>query len=148
MIHRVKEWEDEPDHVEFNHAGLNCQIKRMKSMGHLCGYVQVLEGHPTYKRGLQSGEFNIDVHGGITFSDEISKPVGPNIPPFKTKTKRLHLVYPGWWHGFDCAHAGDHSPGIVAMAPNTDNADDFYRNIDYVRKQTESLAEQLAKIGS
>lgn len=61
-------------------------------------------------------EFQIGVHGGLTFSGDIGGEDG--IPS-------------GHWFGFDCAHAGD-TPGVW-----TEEA---------VAAETERLAEQLARV--
>jgi hypothetical protein len=63
-----------------------------------------------------------------------------------------------WWFGFDCAHAGDWSPGmkehvsedyLKACGPGTPTGwggVTEYRNIEYVTKQCEQLAQQLKTI--
>lgn len=154
-----KPWESEPDEVSFQHSGLDCKIVRNPRSKHLCGYVRLPVGHPLYKvpynapvpaslerlrdevynkpvgnrspihillvalggggSSLTSGDL-IDVHGSVTFSGE-----------------SYWTEIPGcWWYGFDCAHYGDYQPGI--------HSDGEYRDIDYVRQQTTSMAEQLA----
>lgn len=46
-------WQDEPDHVEFEHAGLPCILHRNKHVtGAWCGYAVVTPGHPLYKRAI------------------------------------------------------------------------------------------------
>jgi hypothetical protein len=59
----------------------------MNPHGFRCGYVRVPEGHPWY--GKSYSDIDVDVHGGLTFSD-FSETLGD-----------------GFWVGFDCAHAGD-----------------------------------------
>jgi hypothetical protein len=58
------------------------------STGWGCGYVGVPPGHPWH--GL--GEPNVQIHGGITWSDSHL----PGEPPDGN-----------WWIGFDTAHGGD-----------------------------------------
>lgn len=159
----AKEWESEPDRLEWDHAGLKCAIRR-GPMGHLCGYVGVPEGHvlhgvsysspssalaealkamgskPAPDRfpvhlGLLAGKLEaspevvLDVHGGLTYSDNhvpLDKPDG------------------AWWFGFDCAHAGDLSPGMLKHTGV--RFGEVYRNLAYVKTETERLAEQLASL--
>lgn len=153
-------WTDEPDEETFEHAGLACRIIRHSRGGHLCGYVRVPEGHPLYgkgysdvvpdsiresaqaalhsplgKRGIISAftcdpeapriDILFDVHGSLTFSDE------------------LHGVE-GHWFGFDCAHAGDLQP----CCEYSFGDDCEYRDIEYVRAECRSLAEQLAAVAA
>ena len=75
-----------------------------------------------------------------------------------------HVPKPGepdnvWWFGFDCAHFGDLIPkmegmrkpgGIlyeVALKYSHVLRDDIYRDMPYVKQQTQELAQQLAKKG-
>jgi len=41
-----KEWLDEPDREDFEHAGYKCLVLRHDELGHLCGYAAVPKGHP------------------------------------------------------------------------------------------------------
>lgn len=154
--------------------------------GALCGYVGVAPGHPLYrhnyhepheclsldlekvevgKRGviplmcgvddMREGRFSpetyFDVHGGITFSDGCQE-----------AGHICHTPEPGqpdnvWWFGFDCAHAGDVSPGyrasIAKMFDQVEMAfrdrifkDDVYRDVTYVKAEIGSLARQLQAV--
>jgi hypothetical protein len=54
-----------------------------------------------------------------------------------------------WWFGFDCAHAGDMSPGLAAITraipmPEYLYDPDVYRDFAYVEAECEALANQLA----
>jgi len=66
-----------------------------------------------------------DVHGSLSFAGE------------------LHGVE-GHWFGFDCAHAGDLKPGYEYSFGD----DCEYRDIEYVRAECRSLAEQLAAVAA
>ena len=76
--------------AEYTERGYACRIRRIPSMGYLCGYVQLPVDHPWLKLDLQLGE-GPTCHGGITF--------GPDYPDYER------------WIGFDCAHAEDFCPG-------------------------------------
>lgn len=112
-------WDNEPDQVKWEHAGLDCMIQRVQYLGTLCGYVRVPEGHPAYEKDYH--DVAVSVHGGLTFSDEIN---GDK-----------------WWVGFDCAHSGDLTPGVTVFKG------DVYRDVAYVKAEVESLADQLAAMG-
>ena len=122
----MNEWETEPDEVEFNYKGFNCLILRMPSRlgkGHLCGYVELPE-----KNDLPNNydDININVHGGLTFMREQ-----------KSSTRKYGVCL-----GFDCAHSGDLCP---QMREYSHNEKDLYKNIAYVRKECESICDQLIK---
>lgn len=156
-------WDKEPDRLDFKAHGLKCAMRR-NGLGAWCGYVRVGEDHPLHNvkystpheslSGLMgermdrpvgdapgmavmlgalsgtieaSAEAAIDVHGGITFS---GKPAGTNHND------------PGWWFGFDCSHYGDLTPKIDFAGDGT------YRTAEYVRSETEKLAEQLQRIAA
>lgn len=140
-------WQAEPDRVEFEHAGLPCLITRHAQNGNLCGYVAVPPGHPLH--GANPFDINVGAaHGGVNYG----APCGGHI---------CHVPEPGepdnvWWFGFDCAHVYDYCPGIVATLrelhipprlPLDENlfGDCVYRDLAYVRREVEQLAEQLAE---
>lgn len=60
-------------------------------MGHRCGYVRLLEGHPWYGKGYD--DIDVCIHGGLTFAGEL-----------KCGDADLDT---GFWIGFDCAHCYD-----------------------------------------
>lgn len=87
----------------------------------------------------------LNVHGGITYSEKCSGRI-------------CHVPRVGegevFWLGFDCAHHGDYSRmayagsevgRIVGVEPEPDET---YRDIDYVRREVESLADQIAAVKS
>jgi len=124
---KLGEWENEPDRLEFEHAGFKCLILRNSELKHLCGYVGLPKWHPYY--GWDYDEIDVDVHGGLTFSA-------------RGRGKRWKKGY--WWIGFDCGHAGDLVPVVESF---TQDAKWFrgliYRNIEYVKAELKHLAEQL-----
>lgn len=150
-------WQDEPDRVDFVHAGLACFVKR-NHHGNLCGYVGVPREHPLY--GKSCDDADLHVHGGITYADVC-------------KGELCHVPEPGmpddvWWLGFDCAHCNDLSPGTRALlhelkAKAVASGDEpavrlwnplryefreVYRELPYVRRECERLAEQLAALAT
>lgn len=124
-------WDDEPDYFKWTDekTGLACMIARASPMGNLCGYVGVDETHPRFK----VVEFPADliVHGGITYC-------GPDEAGYL------------WWLGFDCGHAFDYQPGLMACLNDTpgfaeaDIPEFFlsgtYRTFDFVLLQCTNLA--------
>lgn len=136
-------WMTEPDRVQWTHAGYACLIVRSR-MGQLCGYVGVPAEHPDFGQSYDSVDKEIDVHGGLTYANECAGAI-------------CHVPEPGlpdqvWWFGFDCAHAYDLVPRFVALEalhslPNF-TREDTYRDMSYVTRETERLAEQLRERAS
>jgi hypothetical protein len=131
-------WQDEPDHVDFEHAGLPCILHR-NGGGAWCGYAAVPPGHPAHGKEY-GGDIDVTVHGGITYGEGCRGSV-------------CHVPKPGepdnvWWLGFDCGHAYDLAPGdeahFRALGLSVFPGYKTYRDLAYVRRETERLAEQLA----
>lgn len=132
-----KEWLDEPDREDFEHAGYKCLVLRHDEVGHLCGYAAVPRGHPCYGKHYDhlpyEDLFTVDVHGGLTHSGE-------------GDGKFWTAGY--WWLGFDCAHAYDLVPFMEDftkrfMGPSLGGT---YRNFQYARQETKKLADEMAKL--
>lgn len=140
---------DEPDKVEFKtRAGLPGLCVRASS-GAWCGYVGLPPGHPLHGKTYHDVESDIDVHGGLTYSGPCQGAI-------------CHVPEPGepddvTWFGFDCCHHGDWSPthsyatwnrlGRPEWARYPDGdvwGSGSYRDIAYVKREVERLAEQLA----
>lgn len=127
-------WNDEPDRVEFEHAGFPCLLLRNPDLGQWCGYVAVPPGHPHH--GKDYDQVEVEVHGGLTYSGSCSEHIY-----HKPKAGEPDDV---WWLGFDCGHFMDLTP----YRPDADlPVREIYRNVAYVRAQCERLAEQLAGTG-
>lgn len=142
-------WTNEPNRVEWEHAGMTCLALRHPQMGHWCGYVGLRPGHKYYGipesyRDLEDEEgervteavcaYNLSHgHGGVTygrFCEGIVCHIVDN------EDERLY------WLGFDCAHAGD-------LSPSRDNMmgfDDTYKDIEYVKSEVNKMAEELAEL--
>lgn len=147
-------WDGEPDRVQWQSSGLACLAVRNRS-GNWCGYVGVPREHPFYGVSYSAYEdggdgetcdyrslINVEVHGGLTYADKCAED-GPI----------CHVAEPGlpedvWWLGFDTAHAGDLSPvsrsdymrGLYPALAEYET----YKDLAYAKRETESLAEQLA----
>lgn len=114
-------WVEEPDDVFFEHAGMECRVRRT-SRGHLCGYVFIPKNHSLYENGEDNHLF--EVHGGITFFN--------------------HLFDTGKFAvGFDCAHEGDIVPQEIKTSTEIHRMHCFYRDILYVIHECKVLAEQI-----
>jgi hypothetical protein len=129
-------WEHEPDNEEWVHelSGYKCTIWRHKTLGHLNGYVAIPKGHPLHGHSYDKVDSDwVDAHGGLTYSDE-DKETGE------------------WVFGFDCSHAGDFSPRLVATLLEYTTTDishhmrDTYRTFEWVKEQVVDLASQLKLI--
>lgn len=124
---------NEPNRVQFDHAGMPCILHRAH-LGHWCGYVGVPPGHPCH--GKDYDDCDVDVHGGLTYAKDCREPVCRVPKPDEPE----HL----WWLGFDCANAGDIGP--IDRHFWIEGYGQAHRDINYVRRETESLAEQLSKL--
>jgi hypothetical protein len=129
-------WEHEPDHEEWVHdlTGYKCTIWRHPTHGSLNGYVAIPKGHRCH--GSNYDWFNdrdVEVHGGLTYS-ELDKETGE------------------WVVGFDCNHANDFAPKMVALIFKYSSDADAERELEnhgkykdwaYVKEEVCSLARQL-----
>jgi hypothetical protein len=130
-------WDDEDDRMLWlTKPGLSGLIVRNEHLGNLCGYVGVPPGHPAHGAGYPDDLLSkVKVHGGLTYSSPSSRRVA------------LSDETDLWWLGFDCLHTGlgDSSPAAsnILSIPGGE-----YRSIGYVYLGVESLAAQLAALGS
>lgn len=137
-------WQDEPDRVEWEHAGHPCLITRNEGEGNLCGYVAVAPGHPWHGVDACDLQPGASAHSGVNYATACAGRI-------------CHVPKPGepadvWWLGFDCGHAFDFAPGMAARiagegygthaAVLVTSARQTYRTVDYVRAHVEALAEQ------
>ena len=138
-------WNNEPDKAQWQDkaTGLPCLIVR-GPLGALCGYVGVPPGHPAYGKG----DVDADVHGGLTFSNGCS--------PGPENRSVCHIPDSGesdsvWWLGFDCGHAFDLIPGIMAVLARVKSRTgpyfgEEYRCFAYVKREVRNLAAQLGEL--
>lgn len=152
-------WQTEPDRVDWVHAGYACMILRHPKYGSLCGYVGVDNTHPLYEKQWTDGGFpSFEVHYGVNYTAKCSESV-------------CHAPLPGmpadvWWLGFDCNHGYDLAPAMIRVmeevrkqiasmkwpeeTPEIAVAEELfmerYRDVEYVKRGCEGLADQLRKI--
>jgi hypothetical protein len=158
-------WHDEPDRVDFEHGGLPCLLLR-GSLGSWCGYAAVPPGHPWHGKSYhdclapagdpahvsnendwhdceQRPDCLIEAHGGLTYSDACQGPICHEGKPGAPHP-------PMWWFGFDCAHYMDLTPAMIPLRKRMGHSlredSESYRDLAYVRAQTERLAQQLAAV--
>lgn len=135
------EWDNEPDRVDFVHAGFSCFILR-NHLGSWCGYVGVPSSHPYYEKDYD--DCDVDVHGGLTYAAKCGSVVC-HIP-------EKDMPDDVWWLGFDTGHYMDLSPSIEGLRSKYPHdlggyiSDEIYRNVEYVTNETKQLAEQLEKL--
>jgi len=123
-------WQNEPDKVQWIYNGLDCMAVRNLS-GVWCGYVGVPEGHPDF--GKKYDDIYMSVHGGLTYSGHVRD------TPEDTLNAEV------WWIGFDCGHCYDYSPVMAVQMPGIFD-DTTYRDLAFVRSETERLADQLQEL--
>lgn len=153
-------WQSEPDELRYTHdeAGYAVAIIRTKG-GHLCGYVCVPSDHPAHGKGYYHSTFDCDEDG-----NETHKTLSPVEEDINAITVHGGLTFAvrgehawvgeaengGWWFGFDCAHSGDVSPGYIKRWRELGLRDDDaqYRDMEYVKRECDSLAMQLRNIAA
>lgn len=146
-------WCHEPDKMQWTDeaTGLPCLIVRSTVAGALCGYVGVTRGHPLF--GISFGDIELDVHGGLTFSDYCahtgSEAEGVCHVPGEGEDGVV------WWLGFDCAHAFDACPklradlvqaGIRHSTTSPLDAIETYKDLEYVKAECAKLAQQVQAV--
>lgn len=88
-------WQDEPDLVEWRSPVAPYPLLILRGgMGALCGYVGVPPGHPLHGRSSITG---------INWTGPCE---GHRVPTGEPPVC--------WWLGFDCGHAGQYPPVMVA----------------------------------
>ena len=109
------------DYTCSNGVIIHCSIHR-NSVKALCGYITLTKDSSLY--GVGYDELNINTHGGLTY-DGYDK-------------------NENWVIGFDCAHYGDLTPYFILSDDYPFNSFGEYRDMEYVKKQCESMAEQAS----
>ena len=137
-------WNAEPDRVEWRSRsrGLVCLVTR-NQVGAWCGYVGLPPGHAFH--GKHWDDVPVDVHGGLTFSGFCSGHICH--VPAKGEPEDV------WWLGFDCAHAFDLIPAMSTFLTkdnhhelDTGHVYHTYRDLAYVKREVERLADQLVSL--
>lgn len=90
------------------------------------------------------------VHGGLTYADFCDDGGKICHVPLEGEPEKV------WWFGFDCAHAWDLSPRMEAFQKTVvpelgvllsrAHRSDVYRDVDYVTKEVQQLADQLIDV--
>lgn len=153
-------WDSEPDALRFKSHGLKCLIIRHSELKHLCGYVRLPHGKLRDKV-VRANRHIKKMTGGI-FSKKYTRECGYNIPELSglevhggltyARSNRHYLAKGGIWVGFDCAHWNDLSPGMLDVFNRISMVDSeiykfgSYKTIEYVRRECEGLAAQIAKM--
>jgi len=114
--------EKEGDEKIFYYKSLRCTISRVYSLGHLCGYIDLIKEIPEYGKDYDS--ISIQCHGGLTYAEKINE---------------------FWRIGFDCAHLGDLSPYMLLHNEGIHFGvgNEVYRDMEYVKSEIIDVIEQL-----
>lgn len=133
------QWQSEPDKVLWidDLTGLHCMIRRGPA-GFLCGYVAIDSEHSEY--GEHYDAVNVNVHGGLTYGDFCLEMIEGGLGVGICRKVENHEDK-AYWLGFDCGHLNDMSPHERMRDFELNGRE--YRNIEYVKRQCESLAAQL-----
>jgi len=149
-------WDNEPDRVDWVHAGLACLIVRAP-VGALCGYVGVGPTHPWYHgpRTEKGPERPTPILGGTWRPSAyglcaLRPPCAESCDHTPESLLRVHggITYSGvcqghichvtqpgmpehlFWYGFDCGHFLDVIPGMDAMLASLGKEQRFGRDED------------------
>ena len=130
----VEQQGDSGDGIAFEYKGYQCRILKQSwsgkenyflmgmdsySTSYYCGYVAVPKEHPFCQKNRLDLALSLSVHRGITFSQMIT-----------SESQILNDLEGEFVIGFDCKHFGD----TIEKC-----------NAEYVRKELESLVDQLIK---
>lgn len=116
----LKYIEKEGDEKRFSYKGVDCEIIRIQSMKHLCGYLYLQNTTISMEEVI-----NENFYCGITYQSD----------------QKI---------GFDCAHISDITPGSYGMYEDFNyelfyNA--TYKTMDFVRDYLENTIDELIKHG-
>lgn len=122
-----------PEIAYFILGDFPCSIWKHPDYGHLMGYIGVPRSHPWYGKDCNKDDEldGVDVHGDLSYSHH--EDFEGRRPPHDTGMDI-------WWLGFDCAHAGDLSPGLVRPRDPAN----VYRDEAFVRRELAKLVSQAA----
>lgn len=158
-------WTSEPDAIYWtdDETEMPCLIWR-GHLGQLNGYVGVDGDHPYF--GLDYDQIDMidctGAHGGLTFAGSARRDLPFRVHPKhrvqKKWNKRWSVSALGlWWFGFDCAHGGDYTPGLMSINRLVESKMpehlrdlrkhlplEIYRDVAYVRNEVAQLAAHLA----
>jgi len=114
----------------FNYKDSICLILRHPSMGHLCGYVGLSEGHKLYKSHYDTISNEIDCDVELTWSG------------FRVNSQMARFYPDLWWVGFDCGHWEDWIPKMPRQSLLL-TREQVYRNIPWVMEKCMQLSDSL-----
>ncbi len=126
-------WVDEPDKRVWQAHGFTCDAARELQSGHWCGYVHLPPGHPWYGHPYIGFSLLIEGERAITHAAE----------------EDGH-----WVIGFHCAHDGDYPPGLMTLLNRVAKHEsklfprEGYRDLAYVQRATEHIAEQARTVAT
>jgi hypothetical protein len=125
------EWTNEPDRIQWEYKGYTCLMSRNPALA-WCGYVALKFDHPYYEKSYDELD-DLSVHGGLTYSEHCSGHICHDSED----------ITPVWWLGFDCSHCYDYMPSLGLFEGSLSAKLGTYRNVAFVKEQTERLVDQL-----
>lgn len=109
------------DYTCNNGVIIHCSIHR-NDVKSLCGYITLTKDSSLY--GVDYDDINISAHGGLTYQGY--------------DQNENYVI------GFDCGHYGDLTPYFL-FKDFPFYSDGEYRDMQYVKSECESMAEQVSK---
>lgn len=133
-------WLNEPDLCSWENK-YPCLIFRDMDIGIWKGFVGIDGYHHFYGKSINEiinisngMDLCLSVYGGLTMSG-------------KLPSKYKHLNKNFWWFGFETSHGGDLMPMIdYDFDANKDLSNMTYKDIRFVRRETNKLSNNLFKL--
>ncbi len=128
-LEKLKETMDKEGHMDhwIYHDKYVCRIQR-NTFGDWCGYVGVPAGHPCHGMNYNEVDNDVEVHGGLTFSELVHNWAKDRM----------------WFFGFDCGHAFDIN--FISIRTGMNFPEMTYKDKEYVTAETNKLAKQLEEM--
>lgn len=139
------EWSKEPDFCSWYRKTLPCIVVRDMTLGIWKAFVGVPEDHCLYAKTIEDlsktpagVELFLGTYGGIS---------GAGIIPQDKFEGKF------WWLGIETSHGGDLVPGLDTTGTPPEmakilTANQTYKSFKFIRKEANSLADRLTKLGT
>jgi hypothetical protein len=132
-------WMSEPDLCAWE-GKLPCLVLRDMNMGIWKGFVGLEESHPYHGKALEellkipeTMEIFFSVYGGLS-----------GVGRLPAKYKEFAKNY--WWVGIETSHGGDLMPLITYENVEMKPGNQTYKDLKFIRKETNKLASALFRI--
>lgn len=131
-------WMNEPDFCRWESYGFCCLAIRDMNLGMWRGFVGVTKIHPFFNKNFEEilhEEWltNLDIHGGLSDIGKL---------PIKFNEYNDGI----WWFSFECTQGEDFLPLIESEKDVIVQYEQSYKDLHFVRRETNYLAKKLFEI--